>query len=232
MKRCARCGETKPCESFGNRRAAIDGLHPWCKECVREWCRLRYQERKDEIKAAVQGYRDRNGEAINARARERYQANKSVYAERTHRYYEANREHILTESSRRGKENRESARESEARYREANREKRRDAGRRLYRSTPVERLRRKAVRASQVRRARKREAAIVPFTAESLDQKIRYWGEKCWMCGRPMEAIDHVKPLSKGGPHMLANLRPICQECNERKGNTWPLLCSVSSGRA
>jgi 5-methylcytosine-specific restriction endonuclease McrA len=37
-----------------------------------------------------------------------------------------------------------------------------------------------------------------------------------------MWAVDHVKPITKGGSHMPANLRPICGPCNSLKHNTWP----------
>jgi 5-methylcytosine-specific restriction endonuclease McrA len=44
----------------------------------------------------------------------------------------------------------------------------------------------------------------------------------CWMCGGDADTVDHVKPLSKGGAHILANLRSACQSCNSSKGATWP----------
>ncbi|WP_461165382.1 HNH endonuclease [Arthrobacter sp. R4-81] len=44
------------------------------------------------------------------------------------------------------------------------------------------------------------------------------------MCGiEGATQTDHVKPISKGGSHCLANLRPICQSCNSSKGGRWPL---------
>jgi len=52
---------------------------------------------------------------------------------------------------------------------------------------------------------------------------MSYWGNKCWMCEGPFEHVDHVKPLSKGGPHILANLRPACASCNASKNDRWPL---------
>ena len=69
---------------------------------------------------------------------------------------------------------------------------------------------------------RRRGAPKVPFTLDQLDAKLRYWGYKCWLCGVAYEAVDHVKPLSADGWHMLANLRPICNRCNSRKSNRWP----------
>jgi HNH endonuclease len=44
------------------------------------------------------------------------------------------------------------------------------------------------------------------------------WGGRCWMCGGQATATDHVKALVCGGSNWPANLRPICQPCNSRKG--------------
>ena len=83
---------------------------------------------------------------------------------------------------------------------------------------------------THTRRAQKRANGAVPFTADQLDQRIAYYGYRCWICGADHEAIDHVKPLSKGGPHMLANLRPICTSCNSSKGAEWPLVTTNPKG--
>ena len=48
----------------------------------------------------------------------------------------------------------------------------------------------------------------------------------CYICGIPFAEVavhlDHVKPLAKGGPHLLSNLRPACELCNLRKADRWP----------
>lgn len=57
-----------------------------------------------------------------------------------------------------------------------------------------------------------------------LEQKIDYWGRVCWICKvNPYQSLDHVKPLSKGGAHMLCNIRPACSRCNSSKGDKWPI---------
>lgn len=71
--------------------------------------------------------------------------------------------------------------------------------------------------------ARKVNAPAVPFTVEQLASKVTYWGGRCWICGGNWNAIDHVKPLARGGSHMLCNLRPICTGCNSKKGSKWPI---------
>lgn len=71
--------------------------------------------------------------------------------------------------------------------------------------------------------ARKRNAFTIPYTAEQLESKVSYWGDRCWICQTDSwTQIDHVKPLAKGGPDMLANLRPACSACNQSKRDKWP----------
>lgn len=60
------------------------------------------------------------------------------------------------------------------------------------------------------------------FSAERLAERMSFYGNRCWMCGGPFEHVDHVKPISKGGLHILANLRPACRSCNARKKDRWP----------
>lgn len=85
--------------------------------------------------------------------------------------------------------------------------------------------------AARRRRARIIGTAIAPITVDQLSAKRRYWGDVCWMCGDPSTAMDHVKPLAKGGAHMLSNLRPACNDCNLRKGSAWPLPSWCHTGQ-
>lgn len=82
-----------------------------------------------------------------------------------------------------------------------------------------------------LRRARKAAVVTIPFTAEQLAQKWAYYGDRCYLCGEPADSTDHVKPIAKGGPHMLANLKPICTPCNSRKRDRWPYMPKVASGQ-
>lgn len=81
------------------------------------------------------------------------------------------------------------------------------------------------IRRENVRRryARRKGAVAVIFTKAQLEQRMAYWGNRCWLCGGPRQSIDHVKPLSKGGAHMLCNLRPVCWTCNSSKSDKWPV---------
>lgn len=73
----------------------------------------------------------------------------------------------------------------------------------------------------RLRRDRKRGAKGI-CTFAQLQARIDYYGGLCWICGDPMQAIDHVKPLAKGGTEWPANLRPICTSCNSKKRDLWP----------
>lgn len=73
------------------------------------------------------------------------------------------------------------------------------------------------------RRARQRHLTVVPFTPQQLFARLAYYGGRCWMCRAEADSLDHVKPLAKGGAHMLCNLRPACRDCNTRKSDRWPL---------
>lgn len=73
---------------------------------------------------------------------------------------------------------------------------------------------------------RRRQAAVAATsnaTAEGLAARWAYYGDRCWVCRKQADQTDHVKPLSAGGPHLLANLRPACSACNKRMGARWPL---------
>lgn len=102
-----------------------------------------------------------------------------------------------------------------------------------YLSMPAQRAKRKAwadahadlmreYMRSYARVRRSRMASLtVAFSPEAMQARMDYYGNRCWMCGGAFQHIDHVKPVSKGGPHMLANLRPACGPCNRSKSAKW-----------
>lgn len=68
-------------------------------------------------------------------------------------------------------------------------------------------------------------------TITQIAARIEMWGDCCWICRAPYQAVDHVIPLIKGGTNWVSNLRPICKSCNSRKGGKhpkdlglWPIL--------
>ena len=55
---------------------------------------------------------------------------------------------------------------------------------------------------------------------------MRDCGQRCVYCGTCLEldsaTLDHVYPVSKGGPHVLGNLVSACGGCNRMKGDMLP----------
>jgi len=64
-------------------------------------------------------------------------------------------------------------------------------------------------------------------TPEHIAGRWAMWGDRCYLCGDPATATDHVIPLSYGGTHWPANLRPICTWCNSSKAHHWPLPYTI-----
>lgn len=175
-------------------------------------CRQHYNQRRHQRRyAADPDYFKRQASRWQAENRERYRARK--------------RQHRL--------ENPGAQRERNKRYYQVNRDALKLAAK-AYRDAHREQGRAWRRR----RKALLKAAAVGPVTAELLAAKFAYWGDRCWMCGGEPTTVDHVKPLSKGGAHVLANLRPACASCNSSKKAVWPYPVSgcpawlVSSGRS
>lgn len=94
---------------------------------------------------------------------------------------------------------------------------------RLQRNRWAEKNANKRAEAEQRRRVRKFGNQVIKFNDRDWNDKVKYWSDKCWICKGPWDQMDHVKPISKGGGHLLANLRPICALCNIQKYNNWPI---------
>lgn len=83
------------------------------------------------------------------------------------------------------------------------------------------------------RRSRTLSAAGHGYASKAMiDARWEMFGGKCWVCGGPAEAVDHVKPLSKGGSNFPSNLRPACTGCNSSKGAKWPYPTTTKARKA
>lgn len=58
-------------------------------------------------------------------------------------------------------------------------------------------------------------------------------GYKCWLCGRYVSEAnasrDHVKEVSKGGPHASWNIRLAHKKCNNDRSNPRQVLVAYTS---
>lgn len=130
------------------------------------------------------------------------------------------------------KENYERHKEIKRNWHKRNSEKI-NAARREKRALNPGPIRESEVIAKQKRRAMRTKNGHEPYT---LKQMIDTYGLLCNICNKPIDLatprkvglpgweiglhIDHVVPISKGGPDTLDNVRPAHGLCNTRKGSS------------
>ena len=97
-------------------------------------------------------------------------------------------------------------------------------------------LRPQKAKAARKRRAKEYNNGYENYTEQ---QVIELYGVTCYLCDEQVDLeasrqsgaqgwetglhIDHLVPVSKGGPDTLENVRPTHGKCNLRKGHTMPL---------
>lgn len=66
---------------------------------------------------------------------------------------------------------------------------------------------------------RSRRAKMQAISPELIEARFSMFGNACAYCGLDTCALeaDHVIPLSRGGKHIPANIRPACRTCNSSK---------------
>jgi 5-methylcytosine-specific restriction endonuclease McrA len=218
MKRCPKCGQTKPSNEFNKNRSRKDGLADRCKTCRNEY----RQTNVERLNEYAREYYARNPERINARQREYNSTHKDRIAARKRDYYFSNKERIKE-------------------YRSANADRMREQSR-IYRVVNADRIRerKRTYRQSEHGKAghraesHKRRSRIVAaggmHTANDIGSIRRAQTDKrgrliCWWCSRPIHGnyhIDHRIPLTRGGSNDPGNLVISCPTCNLRKHDKLP----------
>lgn len=192
QKACARCGETKAVAEFarlGSNRPPI-----YCKPCKAQHDREYRERHKGEISARR---RDRRAAGGAARQREYRERNKERTKQREREYRERNKARIQA-----WRRQVWAARGDELR----------EKNRRYSKSRPMEN------KARVHRRRAKKCGAGGSYTSAEWAALCQHFGNVCLSCGSSELTVDHVIPLTKGGRNDVANLQPLCQSCNRRKG--------------
>lgn len=198
MKRCSRCGETKPHSEFHKQKRNRDGLHSYCKECQ---------------KAANRAWRAADTPE-KAQERAAQKAEKKALAGRGMRQC-ADCNEVKPHSEFSNGSNPDGL-HSYCRTCEAARVR---ASRKKY----PERARARERRKEAVRRAR--EAGMRVFEISPKDQRSLDLGACAHAHLGECDGVitgDHVIPVSKpGSSHGIGNFQPMCFTHNSSKKGKW-----------
>lgn len=136
MKICTFCKIEKPFTEFSPRKDRKDGLHFYCRLCLKEKKAESYQRNREKALAAMAAYRKANPEKVAAtkkkcyeakpeqyaaKAKARYKSDPEKFKARAKAWYEGNREFANVRGKIYNEKNKEHARIRNAAYREANR---------------------------------------------------------------------------------------------------------------
>jgi len=237
-KQCPKCGAVKSVSEFHKHKGRKDGLYCWCKDCVKV-CNKAYRIAHKEEAAR---YRANHQEERKANCRRWHTEHREEEKEYKRQYNAEHREEQKEYCRQYNASHREERRETKRRWDDKHQEEimqyrsahRKDKARYLRgyyiknKDMMLERMRRWRVKNPEKSRAivERRRACKVNAEGECSGQQYIWRGEvygnRCYICGAPAEAMDHVIPLAKGGSNWPANLRPICRRCNSVKGQKWP----------
>lgn len=188
--RCGTCKTQKSVKDFHRNNSRKTGYSNACKVCVLKRTKARYDKNPEFYRAKTSKWREKNPGAANEMAR-RY---REKYPERAkdsvRRYKQANQESIKLATKAWAIKNHESI-----------------------------------LSRNRQKRAIKRNAISEPYTKDDI---LNRWGTDCHICNKPIDLtasrrrsnglhLDHVIPLSKGGPDIIANIKPAHAFCNISK---------------
>lgn len=227
VKRCTKCGETKPYEDFHRRRDTSDGRQVVCKVCVAAYQREYNARNMARITARSTAWKKANPQRANALSAAGYQRRKGrLKAEQDAARAALARCCELCGGAIGGERTLQARfcstvcreRAASRRWKQANAEKVRSQ-RQQYEANNREVINLKAQR----RRSRKRGAFVEdvhPLVLLELGDGV------CGICGTDVDPndfhMDHVIPLARGGEHSYANMQVAHPACNSRKRDRLP----------
>ena len=199
MKRCSRCKETKFFDMFSRNKNKKDGYHNQCKACNK-------------------AYREANKEKISERRKDYFKAYREVNKEKIKAYYEDNKEKVLEQQKAYYEDNKEKILEYKKAYREDNKEKISERRKDYYGAN-------KDKTAEINSRYRARKIRAIPKFLRNCEVEKKRLQDTFKLRDLITQAtgiqhhVDHMWPLSKGGPHWSGNLQIITATENLSKND-------------
>ena len=216
MKLCIVCNKEK------------DGNHnSYCRVCRSEYNRQWRKNNAEKVKAYSKFHYHTNIEKNRDRSKLWYENNLEKSKATNKAWKENNREKIKETRMAYAKKNCEKIAEKNKLWYEKNRERLIEA-KKIYRKNNPERGRGYV----RKRRARKNNNGVEAYTEQ---QVLEFYGTDCHICQKPIDLsanravgspgwekalhIDHIIPISKGGPDTIENVKPAHGYCNLSKSN-------------
>jgi 5-methylcytosine-specific restriction endonuclease McrA len=208
-----------------------------CKKAKSDQYKTYYENNKQIILEKAKEYLENNRDEINKRRKEawpKYKPRHDAYVKKNNEkirareraHYRANRDRILGVKREYQKNNKDKIHAKRVEWEKANRETI-NARKRKYNKENNE-----LVTAIKRRSDRKRRSLIAGngFEKYTENQVLDTYGSNCHICKDPIDLnaprqsgrpgwqkglhIDHIIPISKGGPDTLKNVRPAHGVCN------------------
>jgi len=213
MKKCTKCGESKPITSeyFGNDKDTRDGFQYQCKICTSLYRKA---------------YREKNKETINEKKRIDWHKSKVRLecSKKKKLYREMNRETIHEKAKLWRDENRTLLREKGRKYWHDHKDVINERTRKWQREH-----RELTSNTIQKYRARKRKLPSTLTVAQWEGAKL-FFGNTCAYCGCDNPLVrEHVVPVASGGEYTHNNIIPACKSCNSSKRDKELILWFRSS---
>lgn len=195
-----------------------------CRICANARSKRQYEKNKERASK----YYETNKEKILARVKQRREDKKELLSEIDRKYYQANKEKIKARTKQRYEADKLGAARYKRQYRENNREFIAEGQRRYHKNNPM-------VRRTNWHRYRDRVRESGGNLSKDIVNKLLDLQKgKCRICKTKINTgnmhLDHITPISKGGPNIDSNVQLLCPTCNLKKGAKLPEIHAQELG--
>jgi translation elongation factor EF-G len=87
MKKCLKCELLKNESEFGKDKYKIDGLNPYCRECIKKRSASQRKNDPEYVKKYANEYRKKNRERLRKESSERFKNNREIYLKKSRESY-------------------------------------------------------------------------------------------------------------------------------------------------
>lgn len=190
-KFCARCEQVLSVNLFGKHKGRKDGLSVWCKKCNLEYSKTYRADDPERRKAYDKAYYERNKEKLYWDLKAWREANPEKHLAQIRKFNEENRERRNAQARLRNRLDPEKQRNKKHRRRALENDV--ESGFKLSLQELLE---------SQNGLCAGND---IYSNCEQSNKKIPRW------------TVDHIIPLSRGGPDIWWNTQAMCRSCNSSK---------------